>query len=98
MEHSLAPKASQINSLLQELHMHFDLDQVCEEQREQRLSSPLAVELLSRTLKFRFRNYLLSDVSEMQVWQFSLAFSFMMLTSPHQNNCSQNYCIFIPYL
>lgn len=57
MEHSLAPKASQIHSLLQELHMHFVLDEVHKEQREQTVSNLLAVELLSRTLKFVFWDY-----------------------------------------
>lgn len=54
MEHSLAPKASQIPSLLQELHMHFVLDEVHKEQREQTLPNLLAVELLNRTMKFLF--------------------------------------------
>lgn len=54
MEHFLAPKASQIHSLLQKLHIHFVLDEVHKEQREQTLPNLLAVELLSRTLKFLF--------------------------------------------
>lgn len=37
--------------------MHFALDQVFEEHREQRLPNPLVVELLSRILKFLFWDY-----------------------------------------
>lgn len=75
MEHSLAPKASQIHSLVQELHMHFPLDRIHEEQREQRLPNPLAVELLRRTLKFLFWDYYF------QVYQRCKSGSFLSLSA-----------------
>lgn len=75
MEHSLALKTSQIHSLLQKLHMHFVLDVVHKEQREQTLPNLLAVELLSRKLKFLFWDYYF------QVYQRYKFGSFLLLSA-----------------